>query len=199
MLATTLLSQGTPMILAGDEMGRTQHGNNNAYCQDNEISWVNWNVPERATVHRAFVQRLTSLRHQYPILRRVRFFTGDLIDAAGSRDITWINASGAEMRAEDWSDGGMRCFGMVMDGRAQPTGVGRRGEDATMLMILNGHHDLVRFTLPLHPGGKQWLLLIDTNLPQHERELAPFPFGSVYDVTARSLLLFALDPERVAE
>jgi isoamylase len=196
MLATTLLSQGTPMILAGDEMGRTQQGNNNAYCQDNEISWVNWDVPESAALHRAFVQRLTWLRHRYPILRRVRFFTGELIDAAGSRDITWINASGAEMRAEDWSDGRMRCFGMVMDGRAQPTGIGRRGEDATMLMVLNGHHDLVQFTLPPHAGGKQWSLLVDTNIPQHEPESARFPFGSVYDVTARSLLLFALDPER---
>jgi len=199
MLATTLLSQGTPMILAGDEMGRTQQGNNNAYCQDNEISWVNWDIPLSATLERAFVQRLTWLRHQYPILRRARFFTGELIDAAGSRDITWINASSAEMRPEDWSDGGMRCFGMLMDGRAQPTGIGRRGEDATMLMILNGHHDLVKFTLPPHAGGKQWSLLIDTNIPQHEPESAGFPFGSVYDVTARSLLLFVLEPERDAE
>ena len=196
MLATTLLSQGTPMILAGDEMGRTQRGNNNAYCQDNEISWVKWDVPESAVLLRAFVQRLTWLRHQYPILRRVRFFTGELIDAAGSRDITWINATGAEMRAEDWADGGMRCFGMLMDGRAQPTGVGRRGEDATMLMVLNGHHDLVQFTLPAHAGGKQWSLLIDTNIPEHEPDSARFSFGAIYDVTARSLLLFALEPER---
>jgi glycogen operon protein len=195
MLATTLLSQGTPMLLAGDEMGRTQHGNNNAYCQDNEISWLNWDVSESVTSLRAFVQRLTWLRHQYPILRRVRFFSGEVIDAVGSRDVTWINASGAEMRAEDWSDGNMRCFGMIMDGRAQPTGIGRRGEDATMLMVMNGFHDLVKFTLPCHAGGKQWSLLIDTNIPEHEPDSAQFPFGSVYDVTARSLLLFTLEAE----
>jgi glycogen operon protein len=195
MLATTLLSQGTPMILAGDEMGRTQLGNNNAYCQDNEISWLDWSVSESVTSLRAFVQRLTWLRHQYPILRRVRFFSGEVIDAVGSRDVTWINASGAEMRAEDWSDGNMRCFGMIMDGRAQPTGVGRRGEDATMIMVMNGFHDLVTFTLPAHAGGKQWSLLIDTNIPEHQPESAQFAFGSVYDVTARSLLLFTLDAE----
>ena len=96
------------------------------------------------------------------------------------------------MKADEWTDGNMRCFGMVMDGRAQPTGIGRRGEDATLLMVLNGYHDLVRFTLPHHPGGKNWKLLIDTNVPAYEAAAA-FPFGEVYDVTARSLLLFALE------
>jgi glycogen operon protein len=81
---------------------------------------------------------------------------------------------------------------MLMDGRAQPTGIGRRGEDATMLMVLNAHHDLVMFTLPAHPGGSQWSLLIDTNAPDRETA-AGFPFGEVYEVTARSLLLFALE------
>jgi len=98
------------------------------------------------------------------------------------------------MRAEDWADGNMRCFATVMDGRAQPTGIGRRGEDATMLMVLNGHHDLVKFTLPQHPGGTRWSLLIDTNLPAHDAGTTAFEFGGNYDVTARSLLLFALEP-----
>jgi glycogen operon protein len=127
-------------------------------------------------------------------LRRERFLAGDFNEALGIKDVTWINASGAEMRPEEWADGNTRCFGMLMDGRAQPTGIGRRGEDATMLMVLNGWHDLVLFTLPQHPSGTRWSLLIDTNIPNHVPAAAAFPSGAVYDVTARSLLLFTLEP-----
>ena len=193
LLATLLLSQGTPMLTAGDEAARTQQGNNNAYCQDTEISWLDWNTSDAAQAQIRFVQTLTRLRHQYPILRRERFLAGDFNESLGIKDITWINASGAEMSADGWADTNMRCFGMVMDGRAQPTGIGRRGEDATMLMILNGWHDVVRFTLPQHPGGARWSLLVDTNLTDHEPAATNFASGAVYDVTARSLLLFALE------
>ncbi len=127
LLATLLLSQGTPMMLAGDELGRTQRGNNNAYCQDNELSWLDWEIGDRGKSTIRFVRKLTHLRHQYPILRRNRFLTGAYDDELDVKDLTWINASGAEMRAEDWSDAGMRCFGMLIDGRARPTGVRQRG------------------------------------------------------------------------
>ena len=196
MLATLLLSQGTPMLTAGDEMARTQHGNNNAYCQDTEISWLDWSLGETARAQVRFVQTLTKLRHQYPILRRERFLAGEYNEALGVKDVTWINATGAEMSAEGWADRNMRCFGMLMDGRAQPTGIGRRGEDATMLMVINGWHDLVRFTLPMHPGGRRWSLLIDTNVPEHEPSSSQFAFGTDYSVTARSLLLFTLEAAR---
>ena len=191
LMATLLLSQGTPMMLAGDESGRTQHGNNNAYCQDNEISWVNWDVAESGQAMTRFVKKLTALRHQYPILRRERFFTGALNEELGAQDVTWIHPSGNEMRSEDWADASLRCFGMLMDGRAQPTGVGRRGEDATILLVLNAYQDAVAVTLPTHPGGSRWSLLIDTNAPDAEREAAS-AFGTVRDVTAQSLLLFEL-------
>src|SRR5271165_4287296 len=147
VLATLLLSQGTPMLLAGDEFGRTQRGNNTAYCQDNEISWLDWGIEERGRSLTGFVQQLTQLRARYPILRRSRFLTGEYNEALAVRDITWINASGMEMRPEEWDDSNMRCFGMLMDGRAQPTGIRRRGEDATLLLVLNAHHDLMEFTL----------------------------------------------------
>ena len=143
-----------------------------------------------------FVQTPTRLRHQYPILRRERFLTGEFNETLGVKDVTWINATGAEMAADGWADTFMRCFGMVMDGRAQPTGIGRRGEDATMLMVLNGWHDVVKFTLPMHPGGRRWTLLIDTNAPEHESGASQFGCGAEYAVTARSLLLFALEAER---
>src|SRR5207248_1821607 len=147
-LGTLLLSQGTPMLLAGDEFARTQQGNNNAYCQDNEISWVDWDIGEEGEALIRFVQQLTALRHKYPILRRSRFLTGVYNEELGVKDVAWINASGAEMTPEEWGDMSMECFGMLMDGRAQPTGIRRRGEDATLLMVLNGYHDLVGFTLP---------------------------------------------------
>ncbi len=195
LLATLLLSQGTPMILAGDEFARTQQGNNNAYCQDNDVSWIDWDVPASGQALIRFVQKLTTLRHHYPVLRRDRFLTGLFDEGLGIKDVTWINASGAELRDGDWSDGNMRCFGMLKDGRAQPTGIGRRGEDATMLIVLNAHHDQVNFTLPAHPGGSRWSALVDTNAP--DREAAElFSAGDIYQVTARSLLVFALEAAR---
>ncbi len=192
MMATLLLSQGTPMILAGDEFARTQDGNNNAYCQDNGLSWVNWDVKEKGVTMVAFVRKLTQLRHDYPILRRGRFMTGEMNEELDVRDVTWINASGQEMTGGDWDDANMRCFAMLMDGRAQATGIRRRGSAATMLLVLNAYHDLVQFTLPDCTDGKHWKLLFDTNTPDVVRE-EPFSIGDLYDVTARSTLLFRLN------
>jgi glycogen operon protein len=197
VLSTLLLSHGTPMLLAGDELGRTQQGNNNAYCQDNDISWVDWSLREKSQPLIRFVQTLTRLRHTHPILHRNRFLTGEFNEALGVKDLTWINASGVEMRPEDWADGNMRCFAMLMDGRAQPTGIGKRGEDATLLIVLNAHHDLVTVTLPDCPGGSRWSLLVDTNAPDGGGRTA-LEFGDAYDVTARSLLLFVLEPDATA-
>ena len=192
MMATLLLSQGTPMILAGDEFARTQDGNNNAYCQDNGLSWVNWDVKEKGVTMVAFVRKLAQLRHDYPILRRGRFMTGEMNEELDVRDVTWINASGQEMTGGDWDDANMRCFAMLMDGRAQATGIRRRGSAATMLLVLNAYHDLVQFTLPDCTDGKHWKLLFDTNTPDVVRE-EPFSIGDLYDVTARSTLLFRLN------
>jgi glycogen operon protein len=139
-----------------------------------------------------FVQRLTALRAKYPILRRNLFLTG-LYDAELEvKDLTWINASGSEMRAEEWADERMLCFGMLIDGRAAPTGVRQRGAEATMLIVLNAHHDLVDFTLPSAAGGSTWRRLIDTNVPDSEEEERAFEFGSHYGTTGRSLVLLAL-------
>jgi isoamylase len=191
MLATLLLSQGTPMLLAGDEFGRTQQGNNNAYCQDNPISWVDWKLAASNAALIRLVQKLTALRHKYAILRRNRFLTGAYDEELEVKDLTWINASGAEMRSEDWSDGNMRCFGMLMDGRARPTGVRQRGTEATMLLVLNAHHDVVPFTLPACPGGEHWSVVLDTNAPESETS-ERFASGDTCQVAGRSLLLFAL-------
>jgi glycogen operon protein len=191
LLATLLLSQGTPMLLAGDEFARTQNGNNNAYCQDNEISWIDWDRAHQEVALTEFVRLLTGLRARYPILRRSRFMTGEWVEEAGVKDVTWINASGAEMRDEDWGDGNMRCFGMLMDGRARATGIRRPGQDATMLLMLNAHHDVVGFTLPSVAEGKGWTMVLDTNVPKPEKT-TELPIGGTYDLTSRSVVLLAL-------
>ncbi len=191
LLATLLLSQGTPMLLAGDEFGRSQRGNNNAYCQDNEISWVDWNHDDRAERLIRFVRKLTGLRHRYPVLRRSRFLTGRFDEALDVKDVAWINANGEEMREEHWKDANVRCFGMLLDGRAPATGIPRRGEEATLLIVFNPWQDVVKFTLPAANGGKEWTLVADTNFPDSTEE-PRFPIGHVYQVTARSLLLFQL-------
>jgi isoamylase len=194
VMATLLLAQGTPMLLAGDEFGRTQGGNNNAYCQDNEISWLNWDMHEKGKELVAFTRRLTALRHKYPILRRNLFLDGQYNEELGIKDLTWINANGSEMQQESWTDTNMRCFGMLLDGRAQVSGIRQRGRQATLLIVINDHHDLVHFSLPECSGGNAWVLLIDTNVTNNS-EQGSFKCGSAYAVTARSLLVFALQPE----
>jgi glycogen operon protein len=191
MLATLLLSQGTPMLLAGDEFGRTQHGNNNAYCQDSEISWVDWNIDEKGKSLTRFVKKLLALRREFPILRRNRFLTGAYNEELEIRDVTWINATGAMMADEEWADGAMRCFGMLIDGRAQATGIRQRGPDATLLLVFNAFHDLVEFTLPDCNGGAKWRFLLDTNIPD-QPAAEEFAIGGVYGVTGRSVVAFQL-------
>jgi glycogen operon protein len=195
LLGTLLLSQGTPMILAGDEFARTQRGNNNAYCQDDEISWLDWNLARTNEAQVKFVQRLTALRHKYPVLRRNRFLTGQYNEALGVKDVTWINANGTEMQGAQWADANMRCFGMLMDGRAQTSGVKQLGHDVTLLLIMNVHQDLVEFTLPKCVGGNRWSLIIDTNVPD-KPEGGVFKMQTKYGVTAHSLLLFELQSEK---
>ncbi len=195
LLATLFVSQGTPMLLAGDEFGRTQQGNNNAYCQDNEISWVDWSLADENEHLVRFVRKLTLLRRRYPILRRSRFLSGEVNEDLGIKEVTWINATGEEMQAEQWTDPMMHCFGMLLDGRAQESGIRQRGHDATILVVFNAHHDLVNFTLPATVDSAYWQLLIDTNLPDEGLGRTEFQPGDVYGVTARSLLLFSMGAE----
>jgi glycogen operon protein len=192
LLATLLLAQGTPMLLAGDEFGRTQHGNNNAYCQDNEISWVDWaGIDDDGRALTEFVRKLTTLRHALPVLRRNRFLTGEHNDALNVTDVEWLSPSGTPLTQEQWDDPSMRCFGMLIDGRSQTSGIMRLASDATLLIVFNAYHDVVDFELPSVPGNDLWNCLIDTNMPVRD-ELPEFEAGDVYQVTGRSLLLFAL-------
>ncbi len=197
LLATLMLSQGLPMIVAGDEFGRTQNGNNNAYCQDNEISWVHWEHGEAGSALIGFTRKIAAIRRTFPILRRERFLTGSYNEALQIKELTWVNPDGTEMSAENWQDAAAKCVGLILDGRAQPTGIRKRGIDRTLMLIMNAHHDLVGFTLPQVTGGTGWLLLVDTNQLNLDG-LPRFDFGHGYGVTGRSLLLLELEPEETA-
>jgi glycogen operon protein len=193
-LATMLLSHGTPMLLAGDEFGHTQNGNNNAYAQDNETTWLHWmKIAATGRDLREFVRKLIAMRKAFPILYRGRFLVGLHNEELDVKDVAWLSPTGDEMTIEQWQDGNARCFGMLLDGRAQESGVKRRGSDATLLIVYNAHHDVVNFTLPAVPEGRTWVGLIDTNQP--DMQFPSFPFGHVYAVTGRSLLALGLSSE----
>jgi isoamylase len=194
LFATLLFSRGTPMILAGDEFARTQGGNNNAYAQDNEIGWIDWHVTGESRNLAKFVQKLIMLRQSLPMLRRGTFLHGTFDEELGVKDVAWITPAGTEFEQENWDDSDARCFGMLLDGRAQSTGIRRAGTDATMLIVMNAHDDVVNFTLPAANGGLRWRCVIDTNLPNREK-LVPFDFGTQYMATGRSFLVFMLEPE----
>jgi glycogen operon protein len=191
MLASLLFSQGLPMLLAGDELGRTQRGNNNAYCQDNDISWLKWDLDERQKALARFVRKLLSLRRSLPVLRRERFLTGAYNEELDIKELTWLAPNGDEMSEEHWHNPHGKCLGVVIDGRAQPTGIRRRGMDRSVLLIFNAHPEVVKFRLHDAAGGAGWELLVDTNQP--ELGIPPiFNAGDIYEVTGRSLLLFEL-------
>ncbi|HTF96414.1 MAG TPA: glycogen debranching protein GlgX [Cellvibrio sp.] len=196
MLATLFLSQGTPMILAGDEFSNTRQGNNNAYCQDNEISWLDWNLSEKQNEILEFTKYLIQLRHSFPILRRVRFLVGHYNEEAQLKDVTWLAPDGNEINEERWNNPDIACLGMMINGLSQPTGLNKLGADATLLLFLNAHLDSVEFTLPTVPFGSAWKGLVDTNLEySNDRTSEKFSFGQKYIVTNRSLVLFELLPD----
>jgi glycogen operon protein len=188
MLATLLLSQGTPMLLGGDEFGRTQQGNNNAYCQDSSISWFDWSMTEPAQKLLAFTKRVIQLRRDYPILRRSRFLTGAHDAQLDISDVVWLSSAGHDMTADDWNSGWIRCFGAMLDGRARKTAVARHGDDESVLIIMNSADSEVDFKLPHTSAGPQWTLLLDTNVADGA-SATPLAFDSIYKVAARSFAL----------
>ena len=178
LLATLLFSQGVPMLTAGDELGRTQQGNNNAYCQDNEISWVDWNAADDELL--AFAMKLLKLRNAHPLLRRRTYPKPD--------DTIWLAPEGREMTVEDWRLPFARCFGMLMVGRrlAERDERGAPIMDDDLLLLLNAHHDVIAFQLP----GAGWTVLLDTARSDVQ------PVSKTYPLEARSLSLLAKGPRQ---
>jgi isoamylase len=190
-LATLFLSQGVPMLLAGDEMGRTQRGNNNAYCQDNEISWVDWDLARTHEPLIALVQRLTELRRTHAVLRRRSFFQGRSIVGPETKDIVWLNPDGREMTDAEWGQSFVRCLGMCLAGRAldEEDERGRPLVDDDLLILLNAHHEAIPFALPSIDGHNAWQTVIDT---AHDSGFAPdkgYAPGEVYPLEGRSVAL----------
>jgi glycogen operon protein len=161
-MATLLLSQGVPMILGGDELGRTQGGNNNAYCQDSEISWYDWEHADGSLI--AFTQQLIAFRAAHPVFRRRGWFKGRRIHGKGVSDVAWFKSDGAEMAEEDWGVGFIKSFMVFFNGNdlAATDERGRRLKDDSFLLLFNAHTDAVTFTLPGKPWGGRWLAEIDT-------------------------------------
>jgi isoamylase len=203
-LATLLLSQGVPMICGGDEMGRTQLGNNNAYCQDNPLSWLEWHLDERDQSLLEFTRRLTELRHRHPSLRRPKFFQGRRIRGTDVRDLTWLRPDGAQMTDEEWDLPWIRTFGMQLAGGTLDV-VDEKGElviDDTLLLLFNAHDEAVPFTLPLVPimrvvhadladpvVEQGWQVLVDTAEPAIVPGAANVDAGTSYNLQGRSLAL----------
>jgi isoamylase len=165
-LTSLLLSQGVPMLLAGDELGRTQLGNNNAYCQDNEISWVDWELDEERVALQDFTRAIVALRREHPVFRRRRFFQGQERYGSGVKDIGWFTPDGTEMNEAEWRAPDVSTLGVFLNGEEIPDR-DRRGErvvDDSFMLLLNGGGEPALFTLPGEPWAKEYELLADTAL-----------------------------------
>ncbi|HEX4338796.1 MAG TPA: glycogen debranching protein GlgX [Polyangiaceae bacterium] len=194
LLATLLLSQGTPMICGGDELGRTQDGNNNAYCQDNETSWLDWNLDDERKAFLEFTRKLLRIRAEHPALRRAKFFKGRRIHGTDINDIVWVRHDGKGMTDDDWSSSDTRALGMVIAGNGLDE-VNEMGEPLTdddLLLLVNAGHEPLEFTMPeAVQGPERWTLLVDTN-DDHSTETVPM--DGMTPLEARSLKLFHRPP-----
>ncbi len=190
-LSTLLLSQGTPMVLAGDEFGRTQQGNNNAYCQDDDISWVDWELAggDAGRSLTDFVKRLLAMRRDLPVLRRNRFLTGAAIEPLTRRDSAWFAPSGEELKPQHWEDKQTRSFALLLDGRAPASAIPQEAHDTSVLIVINGWHEGVPFRLPTPPVGG-WKLRLDTTDPQIGLEGDDSKSFGDYLATGRSVVVF---------
>jgi isoamylase len=190
-LATLLLSQGVPMLLGGDEFGRTQEGNNNGYCQDSEISWYDWELASTNADLLEFTRALTRLRTEHPVFRRPRFFQGRPLHGEGIKDIGWLTPEGIEMSPADWADGVAKSIAVYLNGDAIGA-VDARGEpvtDDTFLLLLNAAPEPVDFTLPPETWAGLWVMCLDTASGQHVEGERTWKAGEVMVVDSRSLVL----------
>jgi glycogen operon protein len=164
-LTTLLVSQGVPMLLGGDELGRTQRGNNNAYCQDNEASWVDWTLSADQEQFLEFARAIATLRHAHPLLRRRLFFQGrSLVPGGCQKDITWFSSDGQEMTQEAWTRADRRVLGMRLYGQSldEPDTHGEPFVDEVLLVLFNADAETVRWTLPSSDPDMTWVLVLDT-------------------------------------
>jgi glycogen operon protein len=195
-MTTLLLSEGVPMLLAGDELCHSQQGNNNAYCQDNELTWVNWELTEEQQAWHEFVRSLAQLRRTQPVFQRRKFFQGRAIHGEGIQDISWFEPSGQEMTEEAWNTEYTRCLGVRLAGDLIGE-VDERGENIvgdTILLLLNAHHEAIPFTLPATREGELWERLLDTAEPQGTPLTCAG--GQQYQLQGRSMAVLRIRPQQ---
>ena len=191
LLATLLFSQGVPMLLAGDELGHSQSGNNNAYCQDSELTWLDWDLSEEDRELLAFVQRVIRLRREHPVFHRRHFLQGQRIHGADIKDIRWLKPDGTEMSDHEWDHDFARSLGMYLSGEAlnERDRRGRPIRDDNFIVLFNAHHEALHFALPDLPPGGCWQVLLDT---QYKAGLAAdgcYVGDRGYELQGRSLVL----------
>ncbi|MFF7385188.1 glycogen debranching protein GlgX [Streptomyces griseoluteus] len=195
LLATLLLSQGIPMLGHGDELGRTQRGNNNAYCQDNEISWIDWDLTDEQRALADFTRRLIGLRAEHPVLRRRRFFRGETETRKKQPlpDLIWLRPDAREMTDQDWRRGDAHSVGVFLNGDAiaERDAYGGRVVDDSFLLLLNGFWEPVDFRLPAAAYGERWTTLIDTADPEGVPDERERKAGTRLRVESRSLILLS--------
>jgi len=193
LMATLLLSQGVPMLLSGDTLGRSQRGNNNAYCQDNATSWINWQLGPAQRSFLEFVCHVMRLRQRHPGFRRRRFFEGRPIKGGDVKDILWMNPDGAEMSDEEWNNSYARCLGMFLaaSGLDERDRRGRRVHDDNLLVLFNAHHETLPFHLPDGQNGRLWEVILDT-ADGEVGQGQTYPGGQPFALAGRSIALFRL-------
>jgi glycogen operon protein len=192
LLASLLLSQGVPMLLAGDEVGRTQQGNNNAYCQDNELTWQSWEVGAEDGQLLEFVRSLIRLRQEHRVFRRRKFFQNRAIRGENVRDIVWLDPAGTQMSDEQWRDGFARSLAVFLSGRGldERDERGRTIVDTDFLVLVNAHYETVEFKVPAQPEDARWELRMDTTNPSFNGEERVFAPGDTYALQGRAMALF---------
>ena len=188
-LSTLLLSQGVPMISHGDEYGRSQLGNNNAYCQDNEIAWMNWNWTKEQQQLFEFTRRIIAIRKEHPVTHRRRYFKNRQIQGEGIKDIRWLNTDGIDMSQEEWDTSFIRCMGMLLNGELmqEMDEYGNNLRSDILLILVNSYWEPISFTLPHEVVGAQWKVLVDTD--REDRAAQEEVVQNVYQIQARSLVL----------
>ncbi|HEY5594721.1 MAG TPA: glycogen debranching protein GlgX, partial [Nitrospiria bacterium] len=193
-MTTLMFSQGVPMISGGDEIGRTQRGNNNGYCQDNESTWYDWNLTKEQKEFLQFVRDVIRLRKTHPVLRRHKFFQGRYIRGSEIKDIAWFSPNGHEMTDEEWNAESVRYLGVRLAGDAidEVDELGQRIIGDTLLILLNAHHEAVPFVLPAHKKGTRWELTLDTEIGKTKKGRRLARGGRTYDLRGRSLAVFRL-------
>jgi glycogen operon protein len=193
-LTTLMLSQGIPMLVGGDEIGRTQRGNNNAYCQDNEISWFDWDLKEANEDLLNFVRELIYFRRQHPVFRRRKWFQGQAIHGSGVTDIGWYNPDGSEMTQQQWDIGYAKSIALFLNGNKIPSPgpQGQKVSDDSFLIFFNAHYELLEFALPDQFKDEIWHLVIDTKEPRFVKEDRSFTGEQTVPVIGRSIVVLRL-------